>query len=154
MKDQNMVEIVWVGLDLSSLSRTYSKRESRPSSHLSHTVAFCHLWLLKGKTTRIWFEVWTGGRVTWIAFTSSNVVLDCNALDVWSKPGTSYQMIKWTHMCFYKLLLRDPCSEQAFISIGGVLLFTYDVGVNRDVVYNFILLCSCQLTERRSKKMT
>lgn len=53
----------------------------------------------------------------------------------------------------YSLLQRDPDNEQAFISKSSMLLFSYDMGVNRDVVYNLILLCFCQLTERRSEKI-
>lgn len=47
----------------------------------------------------------------------------------------------------YSLLQRDPANEQAVISKSSMLLFSDDMGVNRDVVYNFILLCFCQLTE-------
>lgn len=55
------------------------------------------------------------------------------------------------HMYLHELVFCK--GTQTMNRLLFFLLFSYDMGVNRDVVYNFILLCFCQLTERRSEKI-
>lgn len=54
---------------------------------------------------------------------------------------------QWILLLAAALVQRDQDAELAFISKSS-----HDVGVNRDLFYSFILLCSCQLEERRSGK--